>query len=308
MGSNFDCVVIGAGVAGMTAAIYLKRYNISVLLIEKSSPGGQITQTPKVENYPGCVSIDGATLAMNMFEQVNNLNVEYRYGNVTKIEDSGSEKKVYLGDEVIQTKSIILATGRVPRKLGLEKENQLVGRGISWCATCDGVFYKNEEVAVVGGGNSALEESLFLSTICKKVHILYRGQNLRADHILQDRAKEKENIEIHYFTQVKELIEKEEKLSSIIVIEREEQKEIDAKCLFIDIGFTPDEQLLSTLDLELEDSYIIVDDQMKTNLDGIYACGDAIKKDLYQVSTAVGEGSLAAYSIKKYLLGLDDIK
>lgn len=304
---KFDCVVIGAGVAGMTAAIYLKRYNINVLLIEKGSPGGQITQTPRVENYPGCISIDGATLAMNMFEQVNNLNVEYRYGDVTKIED-GQEKIIYLGEEQIVTKSIILATGRVPRKLGLPKENQLVGRGVSWCATCDGVFYKDQEVSVVGGGNSALEESLFLSTICSKVHILYRGQKLRADQILQDRARKTENIEIHYFTQVKELIEKDEKLDSIIVVEKENQKEIDAKCLFIDIGFTPDVELLSTLDIQLDDSYIIVDEQMKTSIDGIYACGDAIKKDLYQVSTAVGEGSLAAYSVKNYLLGLDEIK
>ncbi len=302
MKSDFDCIIIGAGVAGMTAAIYLKRYNINVLLLEKGSPGGQITQTPRVENYPGYVSIDGATLAMNMFEQVNNLKVDYRYGNVVKIEDLKKEKIVYTETEEIHAKAIILATGRSPRKLGLELENQLVGRGVSWCATCDGMFYKDKEVAIVGGGNSAVEEALFLSSICKKVHILYRGEKLRADQILQEKLKE--NVEIHYFTEVKKLIEKEEKLHSILVVENGKEKEMFIECLFIYIGFEPDIKPFSDLNINLENGYIIVDEKMQTNQKGIFACGDSIKKDLYQLSTAVGEGSVAAYQVKNYLMEL----
>lgn len=302
MMSYFDCVVVGAGVAGMTSAIYLKRYNLNVLLLEKGSPGGQITQTPKVENYPGFQSIDGASLAMNMFEQVNALKIPYQYGNVLKIENRETEKIVYTEREEIHTKTIILATGRKPKKLGLEKETELVGRGVSWCATCDGIFYKNQEVAVVGGGNSALEEALFLSTVCKKVLILYRGENLRADSILQQKVKEKENIDVYYHTTVKQLIEKEDHLSSIIILENEEEKELQVQGLFIYIGFEPDINSFKDLNLMLNNNYIEVDENMKTNIQGIFACGDAIKKELYQISTAVGEGSQAAYSVKQYLL------
>lgn len=300
MKSNFDCIIIGAGVAGMTSAIYLKRYNIDVLLLEKGAPGGQITQTPRVENYPGYISIDGATLAMNMFAQVNNLKVDYRYGNVIKIENLNNEKIIYTENEEYHTKTIILAMGRTPRKIGLELENQLVGRGVSWCATCDGMFYKNKEVAVIGGGNSALEEAIFLSTICKKVHILYRGKKLRADQMLQDRVNEK--IEVHYFTEVKKIIEKNEKLDSIIVVENNKEKEMKIECLFIYIGFEPDIKCLTNLNINLDSDYVIVNEKMETNIEGIYACGDIIKKDLYQLSTAVGEGSIAAYQVKNYLM------
>lgn len=302
MMSYFDCVVVGAGVAGMTSAIYLKRYNLNVLLLEKGTPGGQITQTPKVENYPGFQSIDGASLAMNMFEQVNALKIPYQYGNVLKIENRETEKIVYTEKEEIHTKTIILATGRKPKKLGLEKETELVGRGVSWCATCDGIFYKNQEVAVVGGGNSALEEALFLSTVCKNVLILYRGENLRADSILQQKVMEKENIEVYYHTTVKQLIETEDHLSSIIILENEEEKELQVQGLFIYIGFEPDINAFKDLNLVLNNNYIVVDKNMKTNIPGIFACGDAIKKELYQISTAVGEGSQAAYTVKQYLL------
>ena len=175
MSQDFDSVIIGAGVAGMTSAIYLKRYNVNVLLLEKNIPGGQIVQTPKIENYPGVGSIDGASLALNMYQQVTDLGIECRYSEVIKIENHGNSKTIYTENEEIRTKTIIIATGRIPKKLGLENESELTGRGISWCATCDGMFYKNQDVAVIGGGNSALEEALFLSDICNKIYILYRS-------------------------------------------------------------------------------------------------------------------------------------
>jgi len=305
MKSYFDCVVIGAGVAGMTSAIYLKRYNINVLLLEKSAPGGQITKTPKVENYPGFTSIDGASLALSIYEQVNNLGIEYRYGNVLKIENK-EEKIIYTETEEIHAKAVIIATGRKPRKLGLENENQLVGRGISWCATCDGMFYKDKEVAVVGGGNSALEESLFLSTICKKVHILYRGENLRADLSLQEKVKQISNIEIHYNTIVTKLNEENNVLKEILVLENGAENKLSVDGMFIYIGFEPDTKIFEDLDIKLDNDYIVVNNHMETSLKGIFACGDIIKKDLYQLTTAIGEGSLAAYHVKNYLYENDD--
>lgn len=299
--SYFDCIVIGAGVAGMTSAIYLKRYNLDVLLIEKGAPGGQITQTPNVENYPGYSSIDGASLALNIFSQVNHLGVSYQYGNVIKIENLDERKIVYTDNGIYETKSIIIASGRKPKKLGLEKENQLIGNGISWCATCDGMFYKNQHVAVIGGGNSAIEEALFLSEICEKVDVLYRGENLRADAVLQQKVFEKNNIEIHYNTEVQELIEEKNKLVGIKVEKKENIETIWIEGLFIYIGYEPDTDFLSNLNLKFENQYIVVNENMETNISGVYACGDVIKKELYQLTTAVGEASLAAYQVKKFL-------
>lgn len=299
--SHFDCVIIGAGVAGMTSAIYLKRYNVNVLLLEKSSPGGQITQTPNVENYPGFTSIDGATLALNIFSQVTNLEIPYQYGNVIKIEDFGNKKIVYTETEQIETKTIIIATGRKPKKLGLEKENELVGKGISWCATCDGMFYKEKNVAVVGGGNSALEEALFLSDICKKVDILYRGTNLRADEIVVQKVLKKENITIHYETEIVELLESENRLVGIKINENKVLKKMNVEGVFIYIGYEPDIKMLKGLNINIDNQYIIVNEKMETTVPGIFACGDIIKKNLYQLTTAIGEASKAAYQVKKYL-------
>ncbi|MCI8446617.1 MAG: FAD-dependent oxidoreductase [Bacilli bacterium] len=302
MSQDFDSVIIGAGVAGMTSAIYLKRYNVNVLLLEKNIPGGQIVQTPKIENYPGVGSIDGASLALNMYQQVTDLGIECRYSEVIKIENHGNSKTIYTENEEIRTKTIIIATGRIPKKLGLENESELTGRGISWCATCDGMFYKNQDVAVIGGGNSALEEALFLSDICNKIYILYRSGELRADKILQKRVFEKENIEIKFDTIVEKINEKDEKLESIIIKEREEEKKLVVQGMFIYIGFEPNDSIISELNLILKNQYIVVNENMETNIKGIYACGDIIKKELYQVTTAVGEGSIAANSVKKYLM------
>lgn len=299
--SHFDCVIIGAGVAGMTSAIYLKRYNVNVLLLEKNAPGGQITQTSNVENYPGFTSIDGASLALNIFEQVTSLGIPYQYGNVIKIEDLKDKKIVYTENEKIETKAIIIATGRKPKKLGLKQEEQLIGKGISYCATCDGMFYKNKNVAVVGGGNSALEEALFLSEICDKVDILYRGEKVRADEIVIQKVLQKKNIEIHYKTEVIELIEADKKLVGIKISENDLLKQMNIEGLFIYIGYEPDIKMLEELNIKLDNQYIIVNQNLETNISGIFACGDIIKKNLYQLTTAIGEASLAAYQVKKYL-------
>lgn len=302
MKSYFDCVIIGAGVSGMTAAIYLKRFNQNIVLLEKMGYGGQINQTLKIENYPGFSSIDGPTLAQNIYQQIQNLKIPYHYGNVLEIKFENTLFKVITDMEEIECKSIILATGRTPRQLGIEKEQDLIGRGISYCATCDGMLYKDKEVAIIGGGNSALEEAIYLSSICKKVKLIHRREELRADLILQDKLNKIENIEIILNSHIKSLQEKDGKLNSIIIENQsKEQKELKIEGLFIYIGFIPDTKYIEKLGIQTDNQYIIVDENMKTNIKGIFACGDVIQKQVYQIVTATAEGSIAAHSVHTYL-------
>ena len=256
---HFDCIVIGAGVSGMTAAIYLKRSNLNVLLLEKSAPGGQINRTASIENYPGFQSIDGPTLAMNIYEQVQNLKIDYRYGNVESVREEHNDKIVKTDMGEFKANTVIIATGRTPRELGLENEKPLTGRGVSWCAICDGPLYRDKIVAVVGGGNSAIEEALYLSSICKKVMIIHRRSELRADPILQEHLKNKENVEFYYNCVVSTLNEKDGRLSSIIVDHKGNLEELKVDGLFIYIGFEPDTKFLKELDLKMDEDYIVVD-------------------------------------------------
>lgn len=296
MKQTFDCIVIGAGIAGMTAAIYLKRANKNVILIEKEIPGGLINKTSDVENYPGFIKIDGPSLVMNIYNQIRQLEIPLIFNEVIEIEN-GSEKKIYLKNgEILDTKSIIISTGRIPRSLGLPNEKELIGHGISYCALCDGAFFKCKEICVVGGGNSALEESYYLSNICSKVTILNRSDRLRADSTLIERIKTRPNVEILYNSQI-EKINGENRLESITV----NGKDILCEGLFIYIGLDPDINFLKNINIENEKGYIIVDKNLKTNIDGIYACGDVIKKDVYQIITAAGEGATAATNLIKEL-------
>lgn len=299
MNQTYDCIVIGAGVAGMTAAIYLKRANINVLLLESSVPGGQINRSARVENYPGFLEIDGPTLAMKIYEQIQNLKIEYQYGEVIDIIDQKNQKIVKTEKEEFLCKGVIIATGRIPKELGLDQETELVGHGISWCAICDGPFFKEKDVCVVGGGNSALEESLYLSKICKKVTIINRSEKLRADSILVEEAKIKDNIHILYNSVVNTINEKEGYLSSILIEQEGNIKEIKCDGLFIYIGSKPNTHFARNMNIKMQNDYIIVDHNMRTNIKGIYACGDVIYKDVYQISTAIGEGTVAAMSFKK---------
>lgn len=297
----FDSVIIGSGVAGMTAAIYLKRSNKKVLVLEKNAPGGQINRTAKIENYPGFQEIDGPTLAYQIYEQMMNLKVEYRYGNVLEIKDLGSTKKIRTDMEEIETKTVIIASGRVPRELNLEHEKTLLGHGISYCAICDGPLYKGKTVGVVGGGNSALEEALYLSDICKKVYIIHRRDELRAEEEIQEKVKSKSNVEFLYQAKVVKLMEEKSELSGVEIEQLGELKFLKLDGLFVYIGYVPDTQFLHSLGITLESDYVVVDENMKTSMDGIYACGDVIRKDFYQISTAVGEGAVAALTVKKEL-------
>lgn len=299
MKETFDCIIIGAGVAGTTSSIYLKRWNFNILLLEKNMPGGIISNTSIIENYPGIKKIDGSTFAMNLYEQIKELDINYKYGNASEITQKNNLFIVNTDLGNYQTKSIIIATGRTPRKLNLENEDKLIGNGISYCATCDGLLYKDKEVCVVGGGNSALEESLYLSKICKKITIINRSSKLRADEILIEKVKNTANIEVMYNSNIIKLKEKQNKLTNIIIKKENETKELLCRGLFIYIGFEP--IIPNVPNLKLNDNYIVVDEKMQTNIDNICACGDIIKKDLYQIITAAGEGATAANTIKNNL-------
>lgn len=296
---NFDCVIIGSGVAGMTAAIYLRRANLNVALIEKDAPGGQMNKISNIENYPGFRSIDGPTLSLNMYKQVMDLGVNYRYGNVIDIKDLGEYKVVKTNVEEIKCKAVIIASGRAPRRLGLENEEKLIGHGISFCALCDGFFYKDKTVAVIGGGNSAIEEAIYLANICKEVIIVHRRNQLSADQKAQEELKKHNNIKILYNSVVEKLIIESDELKAIKVKTDGQEHEIDVDGMFLYIGNVPDLSFLSNLGINIENNHIVVDENMRTNIKNIYACGDVIKKEIYQITTAVAEGTVAAISAKK---------
>lgn len=292
MQQNFDCIIIGAGIAGMAAAIYLKRANKNVLLIESYIPGGQINNTSNVENYPGFIKIDGPTLVMNIHDQITNLNVPLKYEKVIDI-NKENNYIVKTNKEIYETNKIIIATGRTPNKLGIEEE--FIGKGVSYCALCDGNLYKGLDVVVVGGGNSAFEEGLYLSKLCNKVTILNRSDSLRATSILQDQIKERNNVEIIYECNIDKINSENNKIVSV----NTNKGIIKCDGIFIYIGLTPHLEFISNLNINVENNYIVVDKNMKTNIDGIYACGDVIKKDIYQIVTAASEGAIAATNIIK---------
>ena len=295
---DFDAIIVGAGVSGMSAAIYLKRAGISFLLLEQNYPGGQLNRANKIENYPGIIEIDGPTLSMNMVEQLNNLKIDVTYEKVLDIIDKKDYKIVKTNNKEYTAKAVLLATGRIPRELSLENEKSLVGRGISWCASCDGLLYKNKIVAVVGGGNTAIDDALYLSNICNKVYIIHRSNNFRAEKTSLEKAKDKSNIEFLENRIITKLNLREDKLDSI-VLDNDLVLKVDG--LFEAIGSIPNIDYLKSLDIDIDNDYIIVDDKMQTSIEGIYASGDSIKKDLYQVVTASSEGAIAANAIIKYL-------
>lgn len=297
---NFDCIIVGAGVAGMTSALYLKRAGLNVAIIEKNYVGGQINKTYTIQNYPGFLEIDGPTLSLNIKNQLDELKVPIIYQEVTKIESSNKLKKVITTKEEYNTKTIIIATGRKERKLNLSLEEELVGHGISYCATCDGNFFKGEEVAVVGAGNTAMEDALYLSNICPKVHLINRSSNFsKADKILYEKVKSSKNINILTDCVIDTLEQESGSLSGVIL---NNKQKLNIKGLFIAIGSVPDIEFLKSLELATDNNYIIVDEHMETSISGIFACGDIIKKDLYQIITAASEGAIAANSVKKNLL------
>lgn len=294
MKQSFDCIVIGAGIAGVTASIYLKRAGLKILLLEKKAIGGQIINTSEIENYPTIENIDGTNFSLQLQNQIKKLEIPMEYKEVLDIQINGDLKIVKTKNDEYIARNIIIATGRIPRKLNLDNEDKLLGRGISYCATCDGYFYKNKKVAIVGGGNSALEAAIYLSKICNSVTVINRSEKLRADEELQNEVKLLENVKILYNEEILSLGEKDGILSYLTL----KNNEISVDGLFVYIGLVPTLPFIKNIDLKLESGYIAVNQKMETNIPGIYACGDIIKKDVYQIITAASEGAIAASSIR----------
>lgn len=287
------CIIIGAGPAGMNAALYLKRAGIDVVLIEKEVPGGEMLKTNKIENYLGFESIDGGELALKMSKQIKDLGIKIMKDKVLKI-TKNDKFIVETEKEKLEADYVIVATGRTPRKLGLRGEDELTGKGISYCAVCDGAFYRGKEVAVIGGGDAALTEALYLSDLCTKVYVVVR-RDLRASEVLQSRVKAKENIIVLKNVNVSKL-DYDERLSSIIL---DDGKTLPVSGMFIAIGGTPQLNFLDGLDVMMKDGYIVTNDKMESSVKGLYAVGDVRYKDYYQIVTAVSDGAVAALSIKE---------
>jgi len=300
--NSYDVVIIGAGVAGMTAALYLKRSGFNCLLIESSTPGGQVTKTSVIENYPGFKSITGAELATKMLQQIKQLKVEIVYQTVTTVKLDQDIKIVVLDNESeIIAKNLIIATGRMPKKLGLLNEEKLLGSGISYCATCDGALYKGEEVVVIGGGDSALEEAIYLSSLCKKVTVIHRREEFRAKSYLQEELRYIDNIEIITGANVTDFIETEGHLSHVRINKENSVENIPATGCFIFIGYIPQTEQFSNLGITNEEGFIITNEKMETSIKGIYAIGDVREKDICQIVTATSDGAVAAIHLLKVL-------
>ncbi len=292
--NNFDCIIVGSGIAGITAAIYLKRADKKILLLENNIPGGQINKTSNVENYPGFIKIDGPSLAGNLLDQIENLNINLKYEEVISIKKDNNFK-VETKKDTYEAPYVILATGRTPNSLGLSNELELIGRGISYCALCDGNFYKGLDVALIGGGDSACEESLYLSNICNTITIINRSDKLRASSILKDQVSKKENIKIIYNEEIKNINTEDGKIVSVNL----KNSILPCNGIFVYIGSTPNLNYLKNIDITTENNYVIVDKTMKTNIEGLYAAGDIIKKNTYQIVTAASDGAKAASSVIK---------
>ncbi len=295
---EYDVLIIGGGPAGMTAAIYSARSNLKTVMIEKGAPGGKVVTTFKVENYPGFSTIAGPDLAMNMYNQVIATGAEHKYGEVAKLESiNDMEQEVTLVDGTkLKAKKVIIATGMVSRVPKIKRIEEFNHKGISYCAICDGPLYKGEITGVIGGGNSAVEEAAFLTTVAKEVHLFVFDDFFHAEAKEVEALKAKKNIVIHMQSEIKEL-RGQDSLDSIKYIEKGEEKELDIKAIFPYIGYVPISDFAKELNITNDHGFIRVDQNMETSVKGIYAIGDIREKEIRQITTATSDGSIAAKNI-----------
>ena len=300
----YDTIIIGAGPAGMTAALYAARSNLKVALLERGIPGGQMNNTADIENYPGYANISGPELAEKMFEPLENLGVEHLFGLVEKIEDRGDFKEIVTEDERFEAKTVIIASGANHRHLGVPGEEDYNSRGVSYCAVCDGAFFRDEDLLVVGGGDSAVEEAIFLTRFAKSVTIVHRRDELRAQKVLQDRAFANEKIRFVWDSVVERIHGDERKVTGVTFknVKTGETSQADFGGIFIYVGLDPVSEFAAELGITAEAGWILTDHQMKTSVAGIYAVGDVRQKDLRQITTAVGDGAIASQEAYKYLI------
>jgi len=298
----YDIIIIGAGPAGLTAAIYAARAGLKTVVFEKAFAGGQITKTDLVENYPGIASISGIDFAMQMQAHAEGLGAEIITAEISEANFDGAIKTITANGETFEAKTIILAMGAQARKLGLENEIRLTGKGVSYCATCDGAFFRGKEVAVIGGGDTAAEDALYLSNIAAKVYMVHRRDELRAEKYLADRIMKTDNIEMVWNATLEEVtgdnlvdgIEVKDKISG-------ELRHIDVSGVFVAVGMVPESAFVKDLVALDDQGYIIADDKLETNKNGVFAAGDIRQKTLRQIVTATSDGAQAISSVEEYL-------
>lgn len=297
----YDIIIIGGGPAGLTAAVYARRAGKSVLVLEKAALGGQITWSPKVENFPSVMSISGTELGDRMAEQAIAQGADIEFEEVIGIDDLGDRRRVRceFGAEY-EGRAVIIATGAKPRMLGIEREEDLVGSGVGYCAVCDGAFFKNMPVAVYGGGNSALQDALLLSETSSRVYLIHRRDSFRGESTLVDKLKEKDNVEFVLSATITRLIGDEE-LKGIVVSRNGSEREIKVSGLFVAIGHVPDNEAFASV-LTLNNSgYAVTDERCITSTPGVFVAGDCRTKSVRQLTTAVADGATAALAACEWL-------
>lgn len=308
MSKKYDVIIIGAGPGGMTAALYAARANLSVLMLDRGIYGGQMNNTGAIDNYPGLPDITGPELSEKMYQGTMKFGPEFTYGQVKDIKLEGKKRIVITDNGDFEAPVVLIGTGADHRHLGVPGEEEYSGRGVSYCAVCDAAFFKNEDIAVIGGGDSAVEEGLFLAQTAKKVTIIHRRDTLRAQPILQKRAFASDKIDFIWNAQTEEIIGDGQKVTGVKFKNKEtgEQEVLSVAGVFIYVGVIPQSEPFKDLGITDEQGWIISDEHMKTKIPGIYAFGDVRKKDLRQIATAVGEGSIAGQEAFKYLQDLND--
>jgi thioredoxin reductase (NADPH) len=296
----YDLVIVGGGPAGLTAGIYAMRGGLKTLLIEKLAPGGQIALTEMVENYPGLPEISGAELTRLMEEHAKKFGVTIANEEVMRIEEEGSRRVAKTNDKDYIAKTVIVASGAKPRKLGVRGEEKFVGRGVSFCAICDGRFFQNKDVCVVGGGDSAVQEALYLSKLARKVYVVHRRSQLRTEKITQERAFSNPRIQFVWDSLVEE-VAGGEKVESVLTrnVKSDKERRLSVDGVFIYVGNVPNTDFIDVK--KDEDKFIITNDRLETSIRGIFAAGDCRAKSLRQVVTAVGDGALAAFNAERFI-------
>lgn len=299
----YDLVIIGAGPAGLTAAIYAQRANLKTIMIEKSAPGGQIVNTGEIENYTGFTKLSGGDLALNMFNHAMALGVEYGYGDVRSIQKVDQTFKIVTDQETYDAKACIVASGMIQRKLGLEHEERLSSNGISWCAICDGPIYKGEDVVVIGGGNSAVEESSYLSTLVNHLTIVQNLPHFTADKKSIDHLNKQPNVTAYFDSLVTQFIVENDKLTGVEITNSKtaEKTIIPCKGVFEYIGWNPNTYMLKGLNITNAWGYIEANEKMETAIPGLFAAGDVRVKQIRQVVTATADGAIAVQNVLRYL-------
>lgn len=308
MTKKYDVMVIGAGPGGLTAALYASRANLSVGILDRGIYGGQTNNTAEIENYPGFESIMGPELGEKMYASSIRFGAEFLYGTVKSVSVDGDKRIVVTDEETYEASVVIIATGSEYKKIGVPGEDEYSGRGVSYCAICDGAFFKDEDLVVVGGGDSAVEEGIYLTQMAKSVTIVHRRDQLRAQKIIQDRAFKNDKIKFVWNADVKEVLGDDSGVTGLQYRDKktDEIHEIPAAGAFIYVGIQPLTEAFTDLGILDDQGWINTNTEMETSVPGIYAVGDVRKKDLRQITTAVGEGGIAGQQAFNYIQTLND--